>query len=141
MSELVRVNKMNSCYFCPLAPARLLRRWRSAFRNPVETYIACWEWGKYLGEEALAKAWTSASPVGPASRRIPCPRSPKRRELHELAAHSHGGASNGYAEGIALDTSGYVSEGSGENIFVVRDGKIHTPPLGRPSCLVSRATR
>ena len=37
---------------------------------------------------------------------------------------------NGYAEGIALDTAGYVSEGSGENIFVVRDGKIHTPPLG-----------
>jgi len=37
---------------------------------------------------------------------------------------------NGYVEGIALDTAGYVSEGSGENIFVVRDGKIHTPPLG-----------
>jgi branched-chain amino acid aminotransferase len=37
---------------------------------------------------------------------------------------------NGYVEGIALDSNGYVSEGSGENIFVVRDGKIHTPPLG-----------
>ena len=45
-------------------------------------------------------------------------------------------ATNGYAEGIALDTAGYVSEGSGENIFVVRDGKIHTPPLG-----ASRAAR
>jgi branched-chain amino acid aminotransferase len=39
-------------------------------------------------------------------------------------------AANGYAEGIALDSAGYISEGSGENIFVVRDGKIHTPPLG-----------
>ena len=52
------------------------------------------------------------------------------RELHELAADSHGGAKNGYAEGIALDNNGFVSEGSGENIFVIRDGKIHTPPLG-----------
>src|SRR5258708_14468508 len=40
------------------------------------------------------------------------------------------GAINGYSEGIALDSAGYVSEGSGENVFVVRDGKIHTPPLG-----------
>src|SRR5580698_3950244 len=109
MSELVRVNKMDSCYFRPL----VLRGYGDVgvlpFGNPVETYIACWEWGKYLGEEALAEAGANYM----------------NSQLIRMEAHL-----NGYAEGIALDTSGYVSEGSGENIFVVRDGKILTPPLG-----------
>ena len=48
----------------------------------------------------------------------------------QLAADPHGSGRNGYAEGIALDQQGYISEGSGENIFVIRDGKILTPPLG-----------
>ena len=62
-----------------------------------------------------------------------------RRQLHELAADQDGSNRNGYAEGIALDVDGYVSEGSGENIFVVREGKILTPPLGVPCCRASRA--
>ena len=53
-----------------------------------------------------------------------------RRELHEFAAHQNGSHCNGYVEGIALDMNGYVSEASGANIFVVRKGKLLTPPLG-----------
>jgi len=131
MSELVRVNKMDSCYFRPL----VLRGYGDVgvlpFGNPVETYIACWEWGKYLGEEALAEgvdvcvsSWTRIAPnTLPALAKAGA--NYMNSQLIRMEAHL-----NGYAEGIALDTSGYVSEGSGENIFVVRDGKILTPPLG-----------
>ena len=51
------------------------------------------------------------------------------RQLHELAAHPHGGRINGYDEGIALDVNGYLSEGSGENLFLVRNGVLYTTPL------------
>ena len=112
--------------------ARLRRRRRAALRTiPVEIYIACWEWGKYLGEEALAEgvdvcvsSWTRIAPnTLPALAKAGA--NYMNSQLIRMEAHT-----NGYAEGIALDASGYVSEGSGENIFVVRDGKILTPPLG-----------
>jgi branched-chain amino acid aminotransferase len=97
----------------------------------VETYIACWEWGKYLGEEALAEgvdvcvsSWTRIAPnTLPALAKAGA--NYMNSQLIRMEAHL-----NGYAEGIALDAAGYVSEGSGENVFVVRDGKILTPPLG-----------
>ena len=97
----------------------------------METYIACWEWGKYLGEEALAEgvdvcvsSWTRIAPnTLPALAKAGA--NYMNSQLIRMEA-----AINGYAEGIALDASGYVSEGSGENLFVVRDGKIVTPPLG-----------
>src|SRR5882762_9352131 len=128
--ELVRVNKMDSCYFRPIA----LRGYGDVGvlpNNPTEVYIACWEWGKYLGEEALANgvdvcvsSWTRIAPnTLPALAKAGA--NYMNSQLIRMEAHI-----NGYAEGIALDTSGYVSEGSGENIFVVRDGKILTPPLG-----------
>src|SRR5581483_3693975 len=99
--------------------------------NPIETYIACWEWGKYLGDEALARgvdvcvsSWTRIAPnTLPALAKAGA--NYMNSQLIRMEAHI-----NGYAEGIALDEAGYVSEGSGENIFVVRDGRIHTPPLG-----------
>ena len=131
MSELARVNDMNSCYFRPL----ILRGYGDvgvlSFNNPVECYIACWEWGKYLGEEALAQgvdvcvsSWTRIAPnTLPALAKAGA--NYMNSQLIRMEAHI-----NGYAEGIALDEAGYVSEGSGENVFVVRDGKILTPPLG-----------
>jgi branched-chain amino acid aminotransferase len=131
MAELVRVNRMDSCYFRPL----VLRGYGDVgvlpAQNPTETYIACWEWGKYLGEEALAKgvdvcvsSWTRIAPnTLPALAKAGA--NYMNSQLIRMEAHL-----NGYAEGIALDSSGYVSEGSGENIFVVRDGKVLTPPLG-----------
>ena len=131
MSELVRLNRMDSCYFRPIA----LRGYGDIgvlpFKNPVDVYIACWEWGKYLGEEALAEgvdvcvsSWTRIAPnTLPALAKAGA--NYMNSQLIRMEAHL-----NGYAEGIALSDSGYVSEGSGENIFVVRDGKILTPPLG-----------
>ena len=131
MVELVRLNHLDSCYFRPL----VLRGYGDVgvlpFNNPTETYIACWEWGKYLGPEALAEgvdvcvsSWTRIAPnTLPALAKAGA--NYMNSQLIRMEAHL-----NGYSEGIALDTSGYVSEGSGENIFVVRDGKILTPPLG-----------
>jgi len=129
--ELVRVNRMDSCYVRPIALRGYGDVGVNAMKNPIEVYLACWEWGQYLGEEALAEGVDV------------CVSSWNRMAPNTLPAMSKAGANymnsqlikmeaitNGYAEGIALDTAGYVSEGSGENIFVVRDGKIHTPPLG-----------
>ncbi len=132
MLEVIRVNQMESCYLRPL----VIRGYGNigvlpTKDNPIETYIACWEWGKYLGEEALAQgvdvcisSWTRIAPnTLPALAKAGA--NYMNSQLVRMEAQV-----NGYAEGIALDSSGYVSEGSGENVFVVRDGKIITPPLG-----------
>jgi branched-chain amino acid aminotransferase len=129
--ELVRLNGLKSCYVRPI----ILRGYGGVgvlpSNNPTEIYLACWEWGKYLGEEALAQgvdvcisSWNRIAPnTLPALAKAGA--NYMNSQLIRMEAHH-----NGYAEGIALDSEGRISEGSGENIFVVRDGKIHTPPLG-----------
>jgi len=131
MLELVRVNHMDACYIRPIAFRGYGDIGVNPLHNPIEIYMACWTWGKYLGEEALAEgvdvcvsSWTRMAPnTLPAMAKAGA--NYMNSQLIKMEA-----LSNGYSEGIALDSAGYVSEGSGENIFVVRDGKIHTPPLG-----------
>ncbi|MGD0869381.1 MAG: branched-chain amino acid transaminase [Bryobacteraceae bacterium] len=131
MLEVVRVNKMEACYVKPIAMRGYGDVGVNGAKNPIEIYIACWEWGKYLGEEALAQgvdvcvsSWNRMAPnTLPAMAKAGA--NYMNSQLIKMEA-----VANGYVEGIALDTAGFVSEGSGENIFVVRDGKIHTPPLG-----------
>lgn len=130
MTELVSVNRMKSCYIRPI----VLRGYGDIGvmprNNPIEVYLACWEWGKYLGPEALAQGVDV------------CVSSWRRNAPDTMPTLSKAGGNylssqlirmeadvNGYAEGIALDVSGYISEGSGENIFVIRDGVIFTPPF------------
>src|SRR5271166_4140847 len=129
--ELVRRNGLESCYIRPI----VLRGYGDVgvlpVNVPTEVYMACWEWGKYLGEEGLSKgvdvcvsSWTRIAPnTLPALAKAGA--NYMNSQLIRMEAQI-----NGYAEGIALDESGYVSEGSGENIFVVRNGRILTPPLG-----------
>jgi branched-chain amino acid aminotransferase len=131
MQELVRINQMRSCYIRPI----VLRGYGDVgvlpLGVPVDVYMACWEWGKYLGEQALSQgvdvcvsSWTRIAPnTLPALAKAGA--NYMNSQLIRMEAHI-----NGYAEGIALDDHGYVSEGSGENIFVIRDGILHTPPLG-----------
>ncbi len=102
-----------------------------ARKNPIETYIACWEWGKYLGDEAITggvdvciSSWMRMAP-----NTFPALSKAGGNYLNSQLIRMEANV-NGYDEGIALDASGYVSEGSGENIFVVRDDKIYTPRLG-----------
>jgi len=131
MLELVRVNKMDSCYIRPIVLRGYGEMGVNPLKNPIDVYIACWSWGKYLGEDALAEgvdvcvsSWTRIAPnTLPALAKAGA--NYMNSQLMKMEA-----LANGYSEGIALDAAGYVSEGSGENIFVVRDGKIHTPPLG-----------
>jgi len=131
MLELVRENRMDSCYIRPIVIRGYGEMGVNPLKNPVDVYIACWSWGKYLGEEALAEgvdvcvsSWTRIAPnTLPALAKAGA--NYMNSQLIKMEA-----LANGYSEGIALDAAGYVSEGSGENIFVVRDGKIHTPPLG-----------
>ncbi|MCJ7580013.1 MAG: branched-chain-amino-acid transaminase, partial [Candidatus Aminicenantes bacterium] len=100
------------------------------FPNPVNCAILVWEWGSYLGAEALEKGvdvkistWQRMSPnTLPALSKAAA--NYMNSQLIKMEA-----LTEGYVEGIALNTNGNVSEGSGENIFVVMNGIIHTPPL------------
>ncbi len=131
MKELVRVNRMDACYIRPIVMRGYGEIGVYGGKNPTDVYLACWEWGKYLGEEALAQgvdvcvsSWNRLAPnTMPALAKAGA--NYMNSQLIKMEA-----LANGYSEGIGLDVSGYVSEGSGENIFVVRDGRIHTPPLG-----------
>lgn len=128
--ELVRANHLGSCYIRPL----VIRGYGDVGVNPagcpVEVYIAAWEWGAYLGPEALEEgvdvcvsSWTRMAPnTLPAMAKAGA--NYMNSQLIRMEA-----AANGYAEGIALDVHGNVSEGSGENIFLVQDGVVSTPPL------------
>jgi branched-chain amino acid aminotransferase len=131
MKETVRVNHMDACYVRPIVMRGFGEMGVNGLKNPVDVFVACWEWGQYLGEEALAQGVDV------------CVSSWNRMAPNTLPALSKAGANymnsqlikmeaivNGYSEGIALDVNGYVSEGSGENLFVVRNGVLHTAPLG-----------
>ena len=128
--EIVRENKLNACYIRPL----MLRGYGDVNVNPlpcpIEVYVACWEWGAYLGPEALEQgvdvcvsSWARMAP-----NTLPAMAKAGANYMNSQLIRMEAMA-NGYAEGIALDSHGYVSEGSGENIFIVRDGVIYTPPL------------
>jgi branched-chain amino acid aminotransferase len=130
MVELVRVNKMPHCYIRPL----VLRGYGvvgvDPSKTPIEVYIACWPWGGYLGADALEKgvdvcvsSWNRMAPnTLPAMAKSAA--NYMNSQLIKMEA-----IINGYVEGIALDDRGLVSEGSGENIFIVRAGTAITPPL------------
>ncbi len=129
--ELVAHNGVTPCYIRPI----LLRGYGDAgvspFNNPLELYIANWAWGKYLGHEATEQgvdvcisSWTRLAP-----NTLPTMAKAAANYMNSQLIKMEA-ISNGYVEGIALDVSGYVSEGSGENIFVIRGETIYTAPLG-----------
>jgi len=130
MVELVRVNKMPHCYLRPIVLRGYGEVGVNPFKSPIETYIACWPWGGYLGEEAIEQgvdvcvsSWARMAPnTLPAMAKSAA--NYMNSQLIKMEA-----LLNGYVEGIALDERGLVSEGSGENIFAVRDGVLWTPLL------------
>ncbi len=132
--ELVRRSGMDQCYIRPIL-FRSLDEAHPAFGvnpfpNPLACYIGAWDWGKYLGDEAIEQGVDV------------CVSTWQRLTANSMPAMAKSGANymnsqlikmeallNGFAEGIALDDRGYVSEGSGENIFLVTGDIVLTPPL------------
>jgi branched-chain amino acid aminotransferase len=127
----IRENKMRECYIRPVIFRGYGEIGVSPLGSPVDVVVAVWEWGKYLGKEALEQgvdvcvsSWTRIAPnTLPALAKAAA--NYMNSQLIKMEA-----IKNGYSEGIALDNSGYISEGSGENIFLIKDGVVHTPPLG-----------
>lgn len=130
MIELVRVNNVKHCYLRPVAFRGAGEMGVNPLKNPIQIYILAWPWGKYLGDEALrngvdvcVSSWQRIAPnTLPAMAKAAA--NYMNAQLIKMEA-----LTNGYTEGISLDTNGHVSEGSGENIFLIREGKIYTPPL------------
>jgi branched-chain amino acid aminotransferase len=129
MVEVVKHNGVSPCYIRPI----ILRGYGEAgvnpFNSPTEVYVINYPWGKYLGVEGegvdvCVSSWTRLAPnTLPAMAKSGA--NYMNSQLIKMEA-----IINGYVEGIALDANGYVSEGSGENLFVVRNGVLQTAPLG-----------
>ena len=128
--DTIRANGFRACYIRPLMYRGYNALGVNPLPNPVEVAVMVWEWGTYLGADALEKgvdvcisSWNRMAPNTFPSLAKTCGNY-ANAALIRMEAEA-----NGYSEGIALDTFGYVSEGSGENVFIVRDGTIYTPPL------------
>ena len=128
--DLIQVNKFRACYIRPLVYRGYETLGVNPLGNPVDAAIMVWEWGAYLGHEALEEgvdvkvsSWTRMAPnTLPAMAK-------STANYANSALIKMDAIADGYAEGIALDVSGNISEGSGQNIFLVRDKVVHTPPI------------
>ena len=126
--DTIGANKLETCYVRPVAYRGYGTLGVDPSKCPVDLTIAVWPWGKYLGDEALENgvsvcfsSWNRIAPnTMPAMAKAGA--NYMNSQLIKLEALSHG-----YVEGIALDVYGHVSEGSGENIFMVRKGALITP--------------
>ncbi len=127
---VVRENGLKNAYIRPLVWRGYGEMGLNPLRSPVEVMVAAMEWGAYLGAEGLehgvdvhVSSWQRVAPnTLPAMAKAGGNYLSSQLIIMEAAR-------NGYAEGIALDVHGWLSEGSGENLFLIRDGIIYTPPV------------
>ena len=128
--DTVAANKMEACYIRPIVYRGYGQLGVNPFPCPVDAAIMVWDWGRYLGQEALetgvdvcVSSWARIAPnTLPAMAKTAA--NYMNSQLIKMEA-----IKAGYIEGIALDTEGYLSEGSGENLFLVKSGHLLTPPL------------
>ena len=128
--ETIRANQMKACYIRPIVYRGYETLGVNPLGNPVDAAIMVWEWGAYLGQEAIEQgvdmkvsSWARMAPnTLPAMAKSTA--NYANSQLIKMEA-----LADGYSEGIALDVSGNISEGSGQNIFVVRDSTIYTLSL------------
>jgi branched-chain amino acid aminotransferase len=133
--DLIKDSGLEQCYLRPII-FRSLDEAKPAFGvnpfpNPIDVYIAAWDWGKYLGDEALeagvdvcVSSWTRIT-----SNSMPAMAKAGANYMNSQLIKMEA-ILGGFSEGIALDDRGFVSEGSGENLFLVQNGQLLTPPLG-----------
>jgi len=129
--DVIEANGLtNGCYIRPMVLRGYGAVGMDGKGSPIETYVPAWEWGAYLGADAFA----TGIDCGTASWSRPAPNTfpgmakaagnYNNAQLIKMEAQA-----NGFVEAVALGTDGMVSEGSGQNIFVVRDGELLTPPI------------
>ena len=128
--ETIRANRKDACYIRPVVYRGFGELGVNPLGSPVEVAIMVWDWGKYLGQEALdagvdvcVSSWTRMAP-----NTLPAMAKSAGNYLNSQLIKVEA-VKGGFAEGIALDAAGYVSEGSGENLFAVVKGRLVTPPL------------
>jgi branched-chain amino acid aminotransferase len=129
--DTIRANEMKSCYIRPIVYRGYETLGVNPLGNPVDAAIMVWSWGAYLGAGAVEEgadvkvsSWNRMAPnTLPAMAKATA--NYANSQLIKMEA-----LADGYSEGIALDVHGNISEGSGQNIFIVRDGAIYTPSLG-----------
>jgi branched-chain amino acid aminotransferase len=128
--ELIKMNGLKAAYIRPIAYRGYGELGVNPFPCPVNVTVATLQWGKYLGDEALENgvdvmisSWNRMAPnTFPAMAK--CCANYMNSQLIKMEAVVYG-----FTEGIALDNTGYLSEGSGENLFLIKNGIIYTPPL------------
>ena len=138
--ETVKANGLEACYIRPIVYRGYNELGVNPMSCPVDCSILVWEWGAYLGPEALERGadvcvstWSRAAPnTFPAMAKSAA--NYANSQLIKMEA-----LLNGYSEAIALDSFGKVSEGSGQNLFLIRDGVLYTPPLA--TCGLAGITR
>jgi branched-chain amino acid aminotransferase len=138
--DTVRANKMRSCYIRPIVYRGYGDVGVNPLSCPVDVSIAVWEWGSYLGPDALTDGIDACISTWnrPAPNTLPAmAKAGGNYILSQLMKVE--AVQSGYKEAIALDVDGHVSEGSGENVFAVKDGVVYTPPLA--SSLLPGVTR
>jgi branched-chain amino acid aminotransferase len=128
--DTIRANDMKACYIRPIVYRGYESLGVNPFTCPVDAAILLWEWGTMLGPEALEQgvdvniaSWNRMAPNTLPALAKSC------ANYANSALIKMEAITDGYAEGIALDVEGHVSEGSGQNLFVARDGIVYTPPL------------
>ncbi len=138
--ETAKVNKLEKCYIRPFAFRGYGHMGVNPLQNPVHVAVAAWDWGEYLGKEAMEKgarvmvsSWNKSAP-----NTIPSLAKAGGNYLNSQLAKMEA-VEAGFDEAIMLDVYGYVSEGSAENIFIVRNGVIYTPPTS--SSILAGMTR
>ena len=130
MIDLVNKNEHDECYVRPIVYRGYKELGVNPFNCPVDIALITWYWGKYLGPEALEQgvdvmvsSWNRMAPNTFPAMAKTCANY-MNSQLIKMEAITYG-----FVEGIALDVNGFLSEGSGENLFLIRDGVIRTPPL------------
>jgi branched-chain amino acid aminotransferase len=125
--DVVEANGVAPCYIRPIAFRGYGEVGVNPLRSPIEIYIANYPWGKYVagndGADVCISSWARLAPnTMPSLAKAGA--NYMNSQLIRMEAEI-----NGYVEGIALDTNGYLSEGSGENLFIIRGGTLYTAPL------------
>jgi len=132
--DVVRENKLESCYLRPIVWVGSEKLGVSTKGNSIHVAIAAWPWGAYLGEEGMARGIrVKTSSFTRHHVNVSMVRAKASGWYVNSILANQEATTDGYDEALLLDVDGYVSEGAGENVFIVRNGKLYTPDLA--SCL------